>query len=82
MTAPMRVSASMFSKWISLSGLSRASSTSLRRSFSATSAAREIRLSEYPVRIAANVFMLHGATSMPSVLKDPLEIGAAWFSGA
>ena len=39
-TAPIRESFSMFSRWMSLSGVSRTTSTSLRRSFSTTSAAR------------------------------------------
>ena len=39
-TAPMRESFSMFSKWISFKGVSRTNSTSLRRSFRITSAAR------------------------------------------
>jgi hypothetical protein len=29
------------------------------------------------MRIAASVFMLHGATIMPSVRKEPLEMAAA-----
>jgi hypothetical protein len=37
-----------------------------------------MRLSPYPARMAARVFMLHGTMSMPSVRKDPLEMAAAW----
>ncbi len=78
----MRVSASMFSRWISLKGVSRGSSTSLRRSLSMTSAARSSRLPDMPVRMLANVFMLHGATTMPSVRKEPLAMHAARLAGA
>nr|CRL71094.1 hypothetical protein CPGR_00605 [Mycolicibacter nonchromogenicus] len=67
----------MFSRCISLSGASRVTRISLRRSLSVTSAARVIRLSLKPIRIALNVFMLHGHTTIPSVRNDPLEILAA-----
>ena len=37
-----------------------------------------MRLCEKPVAIAASVFVLHGATIIPRVLNEPLEIAAAW----
>jgi hypothetical protein len=77
----MRDSASRFSRWISESGLSRASSTRRRRSFNVTSAARPMRPSVYPVRTAATVFIEHGAMIIPSVRNDPDEIGAACSPG-
>ena len=43
-----------------------------------TSAARQTRLWAKPVAIADAAFALHGAITMPSVRKLPLEIGAAW----
>ena len=73
----MRLSASMFSRWITDSGVSRVTSTSLRRSLSVTSAARLIRDSPNPIRMLASVFMLHGTTIIPSVRNEPLEIAAA-----
>ena len=45
----------MFSRWIADSGVSRGTSTSGRRSFSITSAARSIRLSASPRAIAPSV---------------------------
>ena len=78
MMAPMRVSVSMCCRWISCSGDSRTPSTSRRRSFSTTSAARGIRLSPVHVAIWPSVFMLHGRTTMPSVRNDPLEMAAPW----
>lgn len=63
----------MFSRWISLNGVSRGTRTSGRRSLSVTSAARVIRLSAKPCRIAASVFMLHGTTTMPDTGYDPDE---------
>ncbi len=72
----MRDSFSMFSRWISLSGASRTASTSLRRSFKTTSAARWMRLSPSPCAIAASVRTLQGAMIMPMVTNEPLEIDA------
>lgn len=37
---------------------------------------------EYPLDIAARLFMLHGATIIPSVGKEPLDMAAAIFSGS
>ncbi|MGY4649630.1 hypothetical protein ACVWWN_003426 [Mycobacterium sp. URHB0021] len=67
----------MFSKCIDDSGVSRVTSTSLRRSLSVTSAARLISESVNPIRMLASVFMLHGTTIIPSVRKEPLEMVAA-----
>ena len=67
----------MFSRWITLRGDSRVTSTSRRRSFRVTSAARVRRLSENPPAIEASVFIEQGTTAMPKVLKEPPEMGAA-----
>ncbi|CAM5639837.1 hypothetical protein SFUMM280S_01962 [Streptomyces fumanus] len=79
---PMRARASMFSRWISPSGVARGTSTSGRRSFSVTSAARPTRPSAYPARMPARVFMEQGTTTMPSVRNEPEEMVAPWSSGA
>ncbi len=76
MTTPMRASFSMFSRCISLRGASRTASTSRRRSFRTTSAARWTRWSPRPVAIAASDFTLHGATIIPIVWNEPLEMAA------
>ena len=52
-------------------------STSGRRSFKWTSAARTMRLSLIEWAIALIVRMLHGATSIPAVRKLPLAMAAA-----
>ena len=46
--APASVTATMLRRCTRLKGVSRVTSTSVRRSFSVTSAARDSRLSEYP----------------------------------
>ncbi|CAG9989167.1 unnamed protein product [Clonostachys byssicola] len=66
----------MFSRWISLNGVSLTASINFRFSLIETSAARDMRSSQYPDRIAARVFMLQGSTAMPSWMKDPLAMGA------
>ena len=82
MTAPIRESFSMFSRWMSLSGISRTARTSRRRSFRTTSAARWTRFSQWPCATAASVRTLHGTMTMPSVRNEPLETAAPWsFSG-
>ena len=63
--------------WTSESGASRRQSTSRRRSFRHTSAARTIRLSLALFAIADSVRIEHGATTMPSVRKVPLAGPAA-----
>ncbi len=68
----------MFSRWISLSGLFRGTRIGRRRSFSVTSAARQIRPSAYPVRIPARVFMLQGTMIIAATGKDPDAIDAPW----
>ena len=80
-TAPIRDSRSMCSRWMSLSGASRGTSTSFRRSLSTTSAARCTSVVPLPVEIAASVRMLHGATTMPRVTNEPLEMAAPKSSG-
>ena len=62
-----------------MSGASRTISTSRRRSFSTTSAARVSRLSPKPWAMAASERIEQGATSMPSVRNDPLEMLAPRF---
>ena len=44
-----------------------------------TPAARATRVSSYPFAIADKVFILHGATIIPSILWVPLEILDAIF---
>ena len=61
-------------------GVSRTISTSLRRSFSVTSAARVSRFEVTPVAISDIERMEQGATIMPEVRNEPLEIGAAMSS--
>jgi len=81
MIAPARLSASMFSRWIVESGVSRGTSTSGRRSFSITSAARSIRLSARPCAIAPSVPTVHGQIAIASAGFEPDAIGAiqsAW----
>lgn len=61
-----RSSTHMFSRWISLRGVSRTHNINFRFSFKQTSAEREINSSQNPIRIAASVFIEHGTTIMPS----------------
>ncbi len=75
-TAPAWVTRTMFSRWIRLSGVSRGTRISLRRSFRWTSAARVIRLAVIPAAIDASVLMLHGTMTIPPVRNDPLAIPA------
>ena len=53
-------------------GDSRTIRISLRRSFSATSAARTIRFELIPEAIADMVWMEQGAITIPEVTKEPL----------
>ena len=71
MMPPISVTAVMLRRWARFSGVSRVSSTSRRRSFSTTSAARLIRLSDSPMAMAASVRIEQGATTIPSVAKEP-----------
>ena len=66
----------MFSRWISDSGVSRTTSTSLRRSFSITSAARPIRSSEMPCAMRARPPVEQGMTTMASQPAEPEANGA------
>ena len=75
--APAIDALSMFSRWTVLSGASLTSSTSLRLSFRWTIAALVSRLSSIPWATDARVLMLHGATTIPFVMKLPLERGAS-----
>jgi hypothetical protein len=45
-----------------------------------TPADLEIRLSSYPFATLDNVFMLHGTMTMPSFMKEPLDVEAAILS--
>lgn len=68
---PMRESASIFSRWMVLSGISRGTSTSLRPSLSTTSAARPTRPSSVTSADTGERFhAAHGITIMPSVRKN------------
>jgi hypothetical protein len=64
-----------------LSGVSRTTSTRRRRSFSATSAAREARSLACACATAASVFIEQGAITMPSARNEPLAIAAAMSRG-
>jgi len=77
MMAPISDSASMLRRWPVWSGVSRTIRTSRRRSFSTTSAARVSRLAVAPVAISARLRIEQGAMIMPTVLNEPLLIGAA-----
>ena len=59
-----------------LSGVSRTINTNLRRSFKITFAVIVTKLLVYPVAIEDSEFIEQGATSIPFVLNDPLEIDA------
>ncbi|MNC94512.1 hypothetical protein D3C83_113850 [compost metagenome] len=78
---PISVTATMLRKCARLSGVSRTSSTRRRRSFSATSAARDTRSSACACAAADSVFIEQGAITIPSTRKDPLAIGAAMSRG-
>ena len=67
----------MFRRWMAESGVSRTARTSGRRSLRVTSAARETRLCEKPVAMAASVFTVQGAITIPRVRNDPLDTAAA-----
>ena len=71
MMPPISVTAVMLRRWARFSGVSRVSRTRRRRSFSTTSAARLIRLSDSPMAMAASVRIEQGATTIPSVAKEP-----------
>ena len=69
----------MFLSCGSESGVSRGTTTSLRRSFRWTSAARWIRFSPIEWAIAASVLPEQGQMTMAAVRNDPLAIGAIRF---
>lgn len=66
----------MFSMWIRLRGVSRATATSRRRSLSATEAARSSSVSESPAATAPRVCIEQGTITMPSNGQEPLATGA------
>ena len=66
----------MFSRWMTLRGVSRGTTISGRRSLRWTSAARVTRFVVMPLAIAARVLMLHGETTIPPVRNEPLAIAA------
>ena len=76
MTAPISEAATMLRRCPVCSGVSRTISTSRRRSFSTTSAARVSRDEVVPIAISDKERIEHGATIMPSVGYEPLEIAA------
>ena len=79
---PISVTASMLLMWPACSGVSRNIRTTRRRSFRQTSAARATRLDVTPVAISLKVRTEQGATIMPIVWNEPLEIAAAMSPGA
>ena len=64
------------SRWISLSGVSRGTRTTRRRSLSATSAARSTSERDAPAAIAESVPIEHGQMTIPLLRADP-DAGAA-----
>ncbi len=74
--APYSVTVAMLRMWPRCKGVSRVISTSRRRSFSTTSAARVSRVSVTPLAMAPSVRIEQGATIMPSVRNEPLAIAA------
>src|SRR5574343_552633 len=82
MTAPARDWRSMFSRWMAENGVSRGTSTSLRPSFSTTSAARSINLSASPWAMAASVPMVQGQITIASGGLEPEATGAGVFRPA
>lgn len=79
---PARVTVSMLRMWMRLNGVSRGTTTSLRRSLRHTSTARVSRSVTVPVAMVAKVFIEHGTTAMPMVRNDPDEIAAPKSSGS
>src|SRR5580658_727348 len=80
MIAPISAKAVMLRKWPACKGDSRTIRTSLRRSFNVTSAARVSSVDVTPVAISDIDRIEQGATIMPIVGNEPLEIGAAMLS--
>ncbi len=76
MIPPISVTAVMVLRCPRCSGVSRSISTSGRRSFSTTSAARVSRVEVTPLAISDSVRTVHGAITMPLVLNEPEEIAA------
>lgn len=72
MVAPADARRAMFSSCSWWSGVSRTISTSVLRSFSITSAARDIRLEVTPLAISDMVRMEQGAIIIPSARNEPL----------
>ena len=72
MIAPISESETMVRRCPKWSGVSRTIKIRRRRSFSDTSAARVSKLEQIPAAIADIVWIEHGATTMPSVRKEPL----------
>ena len=76
MMAPISDSCVNVRRWPVCSGVSRTIRTTRRRSFSATSAARDINVDVTPQAISDAVRMEQGATIMPFVWKEPEEMAA------
>src|SRR5262245_66224695 len=75
MTAPASFSVASPRRWIEDSGVSRGTSTSLRRSLSATEAARWIRFCMAPEASVPTVAIEHGQITYASTRADPLAYG-------
>ena len=76
MIAPAFASAVRFSRWITLSGISRGTTTSVRRSLIMTSAARVSSVSEMPCAMRATVLIEHGTMAIACQPALPLANGA------
>ena len=74
---PISESAVMLRRWPVWSGVSRTSKTSFRRSFRVTSAARVNNVVVTPDEISDIERTEQGATIIPIVRNEPLEIEAA-----
>ena len=79
---PISVTAHMLRRCARLKGVSRTISSSGRRSFSITSAARVSRLSPKPCATAASVFIEQGAITIAEASKLPLARQAPTSPGA
>ena len=74
-TAPASFSVASPRRWIDESGVSRGTSTSLRRSFSATEAARWMRFCIAPDASVPTVAIEHGQITYASTRAEPLAYG-------
>lgn len=77
MISSFRSTLIILSKCTHVNDIALATTTSFRRSFMVTSAARVTNSSPNLVATAESIFVLHGAMIMPLCRRLPLLIGAA-----